>query len=93
MEPIYKITVEVTRLEQVIGGGEWVNLGVGVKGANEEGKGRAPQVIQTEKKTREVYSQTVSELDLKAVIGAVNRPTFEMPETLYRDAGELTTDD
>lgn len=67
---IYKITITQTRLEETIKPRSWEK---GASIENAEGYGYAPEVIETKNVERELYTQSVAELDIKAVIKAVNK--------------------
>ena len=64
----FKITITETGQERRIVGGTWE------RGAGENGEdfGYTPEIEATRDYERQVYQQHVDELDLKAVINAVN---------------------
>jgi hypothetical protein len=71
MNKRYKITIEEECLEKTIKGRSWE------KGCNTEndhdGYGYAPQVEEHKMVNRTIYQQDISELDLNAVIKAINK--------------------
>jgi len=72
MKPIYKVTVEVVREEEVLTSREYVQLGPKKEG--EDNWGHTEQVMHIEKVSRILYEQTVEELDIPALIAQVNIP-------------------
>ena len=70
LKEIYKVTVEVERYEEVVAGKDWV------KGGNQDEPDKwahNPEVIKTSKVRREIYTQTLENLDLVEVVKAVNK--------------------
>lgn len=68
---MYKITITKTRLENTIKSRTWEEGGTESK--SECGKfGYTPQVTEVKDVAREIYSQVVEDLDVGAVIYAVN---------------------
>lgn len=69
---IYKVTITQVRTESTIKGKEWVQGAA--QTPDEPNKwGYTPQVIEIKDVTREIYSQSVEDLDIEAVVRAVNK--------------------
>jgi hypothetical protein len=66
----FKITIEETTIEEVIGGKEWKTLETTKDGGNI--RGYSPEIVKTVEIERVVYTQIISELNLVSVINAVN---------------------
>lgn len=72
-KPIYKVTVRVIREEESLTRKSWTEGGSENQNSDET-YGYTPQVIQIEEVDRILYEQSITELDIAAVIKAVNTP-------------------
>ena len=72
---IYKVTVTLSRLEDTVKARNWVRGGTIDASDDSDGTsfGYAPQVIETKRVNRTIYEQEVEDLDLQALIVAVNK--------------------
>ena len=70
----YKITIEKTEVEEVTLGKRWLKMREKPDAVGET-YGYTPETTSDEEKTREVYTQIVTTLDLPTVIAAVNKMT------------------
>lgn len=75
MAQIYKITVEMVRLEEVVEGREWKRMMSDEEAERKNASsayGYAPQITQVKEVKRVIYTQELPELDVREVIQAVN---------------------
>lgn len=83
-ETIYKITIERTRMEKTLKQREWVEGGPDE--VNNNGYGYTPQIVEIKSINREIYSQSITNLDVAAVVAVVNRVENHLPPLELRDA-------
>ncbi len=69
--PIYEIVIHVTKVEETKGGKQWKIVGEDLNGKGE--LGYTPEITVEKEVRREIYSQSTTDLDLPAVIKAVNK--------------------
>jgi hypothetical protein len=67
---MFKITIEETKIEKKIAGTEWERTG-----KDEPAYAYTPEIEKQVEVTREIFRQIVEEIDLEAVIKAVNSIT------------------
>lgn len=72
MNKRYEISITEIAQEETITGREWVRGGVDGKENDDDEWGYTPQIAEVKAVTRQIYKQNVDELDLGAVIAAVN---------------------
>ncbi|MCK4710835.1 MAG: hypothetical protein KAU21_19630 [Gammaproteobacteria bacterium] len=68
----YKITIVETSEEETLTSRRWVEGGTEGSGEGRTGYGYTPQIPQTVKVEREIYTQQTDDLNLVSVINAIN---------------------